>query len=74
MSFVITRPEALATAAGHLDGVGSGPAAENVAAAEVSALTATQFSAHAAATHETFTSVLGASATSCAADEAANTT
>jgi hypothetical protein len=35
MSFVITRPEALATAAGHLSGVGSG-------------LTATQFSAHAA--------------------------
>ena len=60
MSFVITHPEALATAAGHLTGVGSVLAAQNVAAAaattslppadadEVSALTATQFSAHAA--------------------------
>ena len=95
MSFVLTHPEALATAAGHLNGVGSVLAAQNEAAAaattalppaaadEVSALTATQFSAHAAlyqavsaqatAIHEVFTSVLGASATSYSATEAANT-
>jgi PE family len=94
MSFVITHPDALATAAGHLNGVGSPLAAQNVAAAaattrlpaaaadEVSALTATQFSAHAAlyqavsgeatAIHEMFTSVSGAGATSYAATEAAN--
>jgi PE family len=58
MSFVIAHPEALATAAGHLDGVRSALAAQNVVAAaattglppaaadEVSALTATQFSVH----------------------------
>jgi hypothetical protein len=57
MSFVVTYPEALATAAGHLTGVGSVMAARNAAAAavttgllpaaadEVSALTATQFNA-----------------------------
>jgi hypothetical protein len=95
VSCVITHPEALATAAGHVNGVGSTPAAQNVAAAaattgllpaaadEVSALTATQFSAHAAlyqavsaqatAVHEMFTSILGGSATSYAATEAANT-
>ena len=60
MSFVTTHPEALATAAGHLNGLGSALAAQNLAASaattglvpaaadEVSALTATQFSAHAA--------------------------
>ena len=95
MSFVITHPEALATAASHLNGVGSVMAAQNAAAAaattglppaaadEVSALTATQFSAHAAmyqavgaqamAVHELFTAILGASAGSYAATEAANT-
>jgi hypothetical protein len=81
MSFVITRPEAPGTAAGHLSGVGSVLAAQNEAATtalppaaadDVSALTATQFSVHAAlyqavsaqatAIHEMFTSVLGASA------------
>jgi hypothetical protein len=61
MSFVITHPEALATAASHLTGVGSVLAAQNVAAAaattglplaaadEVSALTATQLRPAAAA-------------------------
>jgi PE family protein len=95
VSFVIAHPEALATAAGHLDCVGSALAAQNVGAAavttglppaaadEVSALTATQFSAHAAlyqavsaqatAMHEIFASNLGASATCYAATEAANT-
>jgi PE family len=94
MSFVITNPEALATAAGHLSGVGSVLAAQNVAAATttglppagadlVSALTATQFSAHAAmyqavggqamAVHKLFTAILEASAGSYAATEAANT-
>ncbi len=60
MSFVITHPEALTTAAGHLNGVGSVMASQNAAAAaatmglppaaadEVSALTATQFNSHAA--------------------------
>ena len=33
MSFVFTHPEALAAAAGHLNGVGSARAAQNVAAA-----------------------------------------
>ena len=70
MSFVITRPEALATAAGHLSGVGS-------------RLTATQFSAHAAlyqavsaqetTVHEMFTSILGATATSYAVVETGET-
>jgi PE family len=95
MSFVLMHPAALATAAGHLNGVGSVLAAQNEAAAavtrvlppaatgEVSALTATQFSVHAAlyqavtaqatAIDEMFTSILGASATSYAATEAANT-
>jgi PE family len=59
MSFVTTQPEALTTAAGALQGLGSGIAAGNAAAAapttgvvpaaadEVSALTAAQFAAHA---------------------------
>ena len=94
MSYVITDPEALATAAIQLNAVGSPLAAQNMAAAvpttalppaaadEVSALTAMQFSAHgtlyqavsaqAAAIHEMFTSMLGASATCYAATEAAN--
>jgi PE family len=59
MSFVTTHPEALAAAAGALQGIGSTMAAQNAAAAapttgvvpaaadEVSALTAAQFAAHA---------------------------
>lgn len=58
MSFVTAQPEALAAAAGALDGIGTTLAAENTAAAApttavvpaaadaVSALTATQFAAH----------------------------
>ena len=95
MSFVTTQPEMLAAAAGHLQGIGVTMAAQNAAAAapttgvvpaaadEVSALTATQFAAHAAmyqavsaqatAVHDLFVRVLGASADSYAATEAANT-
>ncbi|WP_375481796.1 PE family protein [uncultured Mycobacterium sp.] len=59
MSFVTTQPEALAAAAGTLQGIGSMMSAQNAAAAapttavvpaaadEVSALTAAQFAAHA---------------------------
>lgn len=59
MSFVTTQPEMLSAAAGNLQGIGTGLAAQNVAAAgpttavvpaaadEVSALTAAQFAAHA---------------------------
>ena len=59
MSFVTTQPEALAAAAGTLQGIGSAMSAQNAAAAapttgvvpaaadEVSALTAAQFGAHA---------------------------
>lgn len=59
MSFVTTQPEALTAAAGNLQGIGTGMAAQNAAAAppttavvpaaadEVSALTAAQFTAHA---------------------------
>ncbi len=59
MSFVTTRPEALAAAAGTLQGIGSALSAQNAAAVapttgvvpaaadEVSALTAAQFAAHA---------------------------
>jgi hypothetical protein len=94
MSFVTTQPEMLTAAAGQLDGIGTVMAAQNAAAAapttgvapaaadEVSALTATQFGAHAAmyqavsgqaaAVHEMFVRVLGASAGSYAATEAAN--
>jgi hypothetical protein len=94
MSFVMTQPELLMAAAGQLQGIGTVMAAQNAAAAgpttgvvpaaadEVSALTATQFGAHAAmyqtvsaqaaAMHEMFVRVLGASAGSYAATEAAN--
>jgi PE family len=60
MSFVTTRPEMLAFAAGDLQGIGSAMAAGTMAAAapttgvvpaaahDVSALTATQFAAHGA--------------------------
>ena len=59
MSFVTTQPEALAAAAGGLQGIGSALSAQNAAAAapttgvipaamdEVSALTAAQFAVHA---------------------------
>jgi len=58
MSFVTTSPEAIASAAGTLQGIGSTMSAQNAAAAapttgvvpaaadEVSALTAAQFAAH----------------------------
>ena len=95
MSFVIAHPEALAAAAGHLNAAGTVMAAQNTAAAavttglfpaaadEVSALTATQFSAHgamyqavsaqAAAIHEMFVVMLHSSGVSYAATEATNT-
>ena len=59
MSFMTAQPEALAAAAGTLQGIGSTMSAQNAAAAapttgvvpaaadEVSALTAAQFAAHA---------------------------
>jgi hypothetical protein len=59
MSFVTTQPEAIAAAAGSLQGIGSALSAQNAAASapttgvipaamdEVSALTAAQFAAHA---------------------------
>lgn len=59
MSFVTTQPDALAAAAGSLQGIGSALSAQNAAAAgpttgvvpaaadEVSALAAAQFAAHA---------------------------
>jgi hypothetical protein len=95
MTFVTTQPEMLTSAAGQLQGVGTAIAAQNAAIAspttgvvpaaadEVSALTATQFGAHAAmyqavsaqaaAVHDMFVHILGASAGSYAATEAANT-
>jgi hypothetical protein len=94
MSFVSTQPQTLAAAAGDLQAIGStlsartaaaaGPTAGVVPAAadEVSALTATQFAAHAqlyqaisaqaAAVHDSFVASLAASADSYAATEAAN--
>jgi hypothetical protein len=94
VSFVTTQPEALSAAAANLTVIGSGVAAQNAAAAapttgvvpaaadEVSALTATQFAAHAqmyqavsaqaAAIHDMFVNTLGTSAGSYAATEAAN--
>jgi hypothetical protein len=94
MTFVTTHPEMLAAAAGQLQEIGAAMNGQNAAAAtptlgvvpaaadEVSALTATQFSAHAAAyqnvsaqavaIHEMFVRVLGASAGSYATTEAAN--
>ncbi|WP_375486827.1 PE family protein [uncultured Mycobacterium sp.] len=95
MSFVTTQPEMLAAAAGQLQGIGATMSAQNAAVAapttgvipaaadEVSALTATQFAAHAAmyqqvsaqaaAIHDMFVNILGASAGSYEATEAANT-
>jgi hypothetical protein len=94
MTFVTTQPEMLTAAAGQLQEIGVAMAAQNAGAAaptlgvvpaaadEVSALTATQFSAHAttyqavsaqaSAIHEMFVLMLGASGDSYAATEAAN--
>jgi hypothetical protein len=95
MTFVITQPELLTTAANQLQGIGSTITAQNAAAAaptlgvvpaaadEVSALTATQFAAHAAlyqdvsaqaqAIHDLFVQLLHAGGTAYAGTEAANT-
>lgn len=94
MSFLTTQPEMLTAAAGSLQRIGSAMTAQNAAAAaptvgvipaaadEVSALTATQFAAHAAlyqaitvqatAVHDAFVTTLGTSAVSYAVTEAAN--
>lgn len=94
MSFVTTQPEMLTAAANDLAAIGSALSAQNAAAAtpttgvipaaadEVSALTATQFAAHAAmyqaisaqaeAIHQMFVATLTGSANSYAATEAAN--
>jgi hypothetical protein len=94
MSFVNAHPEMLAAAANQLDGIGATIVAQNAVAAgpttgvapaaadEVSAMTATQFGAHAAlyqavsaqaaAVHDLFVQTLGVSAGSYAATEAAN--
>jgi PE family len=94
MPFVTVEPETLAMAADDLLGIGSQMAAGNAAAAapttevvpapadEVSALTAAQFSAHAAtyqavsaqatAIHQRFVNTLVTSAGSYATTEAAN--
>jgi hypothetical protein len=94
MSFVKTLPEALAAAAGQLEGLGTSMATENAAAAgpttaiapaasdEVSALQAGIFStygqlyqtasAQAQSIHQQFVNLLGTSASSYGATEAAN--
>lgn len=94
MSFVMTRPELLSEAAASLQGIGAALSVRTAAAAapttalspaaadEVSALTATQFCAHAqlyqvvsaqaSAIHQMFVATLAASAGSYAATEAAN--
>lgn len=94
MSFVTTQPEALASAADDLQKIGTEISAANAAACapttgivpaaadDVSALTATQFTANAhiyqavaaraAAIHEQFVAELATSGTSYAATEAAN--
>src|SRR6185437_5015819 len=95
MSFVQVVPETLSAAANSLQSIGAAVVAHNSAAAiptttvvpaaadEVSALTATQFVAHAqmyqavsiraAAIHQAFVTTLAAAAASYAATEAANT-
>ena len=94
MSFVTAHPELLIAAAGDLQSIGIAVGAGNAAAAapttgvvpaaadDVSALTAAQFTAHAAmyqavsaqaaAIHDMFVRTLGASAGSYAAAESAN--
>jgi hypothetical protein len=96
MTFVTTQPDLLAAAASQLQEIGAAMNWRNAAAAtptlavvpaaadEVSALTATKFSAHAAAyqnvsaqaiaIHEMFVRILDASAGSYATTEAANAT
>ena len=96
MSFVTAQPEMRASAAGTLQAIGSAISSRNVAATgpttemvpaaidEVSALTATQFAAHAqlyqavaaqaTAIHDQFVATLAAGAGSYAATEAANAT
>ncbi|OCB12856.1 PE family protein [Mycobacterium intracellulare] len=96
MSFVTTQPQLLAAAAANLADMGAAMRAGNAAAAtptievvpaaadEVSALTATQFAAHASlyqavsaqasAIHDQFVGAMGTSAASYAATEAANAT
>jgi PE family len=96
MSFLATQPDNMAAAAGELQAIGSDLTARNAAAAtrttsvvpagadEVSALTATQFAAHAqmyqavsaqaAAIHDMFVATLAASAAAYADSEAANAT
>ncbi|OBR99180.1 PE family protein [Mycobacterium gordonae] len=88
MSFVTTQPEMLSAAAGNLQRSAAKAAATTpttgvvpAAADAVSALTATQFAAHAslyqevsapaAAMHDEFTVAMGASAGAYAATEAA---
>lgn len=95
MSFVTTQPQMLTEASTDLQAIGSALSGRNAAAAgpttgvvpaaadEVSALTATQFVAHAQmyqaasaqarAMHDMFVATLAASAGSYAATEAANT-
>ena len=94
MSFLTTQPHALNWAASDLQAIGSALSARNAAAAapttgvlpagadEVSALTATQFAAHAqiyqavsaqaATVHDMFVGMLAAAADSYADAEAAN--
>jgi hypothetical protein len=93
MSFVNAQPQMLVVAAGNLQDIGAAVTAGNAAAAvpttgvvpaadQVSALTATQFAAHAAmyqavstqpaAIHAMFVNALATSAASYAATEAAN--
>lgn len=94
MSFVTTHPEGLTSAAGDLQTIGSAISAENAVSAapttgvvpaasdEVSALTATQFAAHAqlyqavaaqaTVIHDQFVAALATSGVSYAATEAAN--
>lgn len=79
MSLLITRPDAWTTAPCRLEGIGSGIAEVD----EASALTATQFSAHAAsyqmvgapamAVHEPFIALLRTSAGSYAGTGTVNT-
>jgi PE family len=96
MSFLTAQPQTLAAAAGELQAIGSDLTVRNAAAAatttgvvpagadEVSALTATQFAAHAriyqaisaeaAAVNDMFVATLAASAGAYADSEAANAT
>jgi PE family len=82
MSFVTTQPEMLSTGAGNLAGIGSAFLAWNAAAAGPTTGVAAQFARHAqiyqavsaqaAVIHDQFVAILGSSAASYAATEAAN--